>query len=359
LREVGAGIGIVANALRALDALGLGVAIRSRGLAGTQGCLRNSKGEVLVSIPGGELTKQVGAIAVLHRAELLSLLGQHVDPSRLHLDHECIGLEQDGGRVTVQFHNGETAQGDLLIGADGLRSAVRTVLWGNRPVRYAGYTAWRSVVRFELTQDTHKLVAGETWGRGCRFGIVPMSGGRVYWFATRNAVEDDRSPDGQTKKVLFQLFGGWHEPIEALIAAADETSILRNDIYDIDPFPRWTRGRVTLLGDAAHPMTPNLGQGACQAIEDAVVLAVCLKQHTIVESALLAYERRRIPRTKQFVLQSRRLGVIAQFENPVLCLARDAAMRAVPKGLAARQMKSLLGVETLTASERALFASRP
>jgi 2-polyprenyl-6-methoxyphenol hydroxylase-like FAD-dependent oxidoreductase len=125
------------------------------------------------------------------------------------------------------------------------------------------------------------------------------------------------------------LFRGWHDPIEALIEATDESAILRNDIYDREPLPRWSKNRVTLLGDAAHPMTPDLGQGGCQAIEDAVVLAACLGNSDYVDSALRDYQDRRIPRTSRLVLQSRRIGAMAQWENALLCFVRNAAVRAV------------------------------
>jgi 2-polyprenyl-6-methoxyphenol hydroxylase-like FAD-dependent oxidoreductase len=225
-------------------------------------------------------------------------------------------------------------------------------MFGNQPVLYAGYTAWRTVVEFNHAQD---LYIGETWGRGCRFGIIPMSRGRVYWFAAANAAEGERDTEGQTKDFLARLFRGWHEPIEALVAAATEGSILRNDIYDMEPLPRWSQGRVVLLGDAAHPMTPNPGQGACQAIEDAVVLAVCLRKGADVDEALREYQLRRIPRTREVVLRSRRLGVVAQFENPVLCWMRNWAMRSVPRRMTARQMEAVLGYEILSASERELI----
>jgi 2-polyprenyl-6-methoxyphenol hydroxylase-like FAD-dependent oxidoreductase len=353
LREVGAGIGIMANALRALDALGLGDALRSQGLAAVQGGLRDPTGRVLVAMPMDDLTGQAGAIAVVHRAELVAELLRHVDPESLHLDCECVSFAQDHEGVTARFRNGETAFGDALIGADGLRSVIRTQLFGDQAVQYAGYTAWRSVVRFD-TLDKPPIT--ETWGRGRRFGIVPMSRGRVYWFAVRNAIEGERDPEGKSRDTLARLFRGWHQPIEALIAASQPDLILRNDVYDMDPLPRWSDRRVTLLGDAAHPMTPNLGQGACQAIEDAVVLAACLKTNASVDGALLQYERRRISRTKQIVLSSRRLGSVAQAENALVCWVRNAAMQAAPRSLAARQTRALLDFEPLTESERRLFS---
>jgi 2-polyprenyl-6-methoxyphenol hydroxylase-like FAD-dependent oxidoreductase len=352
LTEVGAGIALGPNATHALDAIALGDRVRSQSLVGLQGGLRKPNGGMLAQLSSGEFADKIGTVAVMHRAELLDLLLREIDPARLHLGRACAEVEQDRGEVTVRFHDGETARADALLGADGLRSTIRAQAFGNPPIRYAGYTAWRAVVDFDGIRNP---MVQETWGRGCRFGIVPMSRGRVYWFATKNAPGGQRDPEGGAKDTLSEAFRGWHEPIQALISAAKEHSILRNDIYDLDPLPNFVRGRIGLLGDAAHAMTPNMGQGACQAIEDAVVLAACLRKNGSVESGLLEYERRRRPRTKRFVLQSRRLGAFAQKENPILCLARDALIRMTPRRITAGQMNSLLSFEILAPSERRLF----
>ena len=351
LREVGAGISLWANAIRALDALGLSRGLCSRGISGWQGALRKPDGRVLQEVSYAEIAQRGGdVLVVMHRADLLALLSQALAPQRLHLNSECVGVEQNAGGVTVRFANGETADADVLIGADGLHSTVRAHLFGAAPPRYAGYTAWRAIATVERTE----LRPGETWGAGRRFGIVPLADGRVYWFATENVPAGE--PNIRPKETLLSLFRGWHEPIEALIHATDEAAILRNDIYDRPPLRRWSQGRVTLLGDAAHPMTPNLGQGGCQAIEDAVVLAVCVRNAGTVEGALRSYEQRRIPRTSGIVLQSRRMGALGQWENAALRWLRDSAVRAVPQHLAARQLEPIAGFDCLTAEEREVFA---
>ena len=347
LREVGAGIGLAGNARRALGALGLAEELLSQSVAAAQGGLRRPNGEVLVAMAGDELSRRMGTIAVAHRAELLEMLGGHVDRGRVRLAHRCVAVSQDSNGVTARaLKNGETVRADALIGADGLRSIVRRQLFGNTAVRYAGYTAWRAVVNAKI-----EPTIAETWGRGQRFGIVPMAGGRVYWFAVKTAPEGERDPAGGAKKALTGLFRGWHRPIEDLIAAAREESILRSDIYDIEPLRRFARRRVALLGDAAHAMTPNLGQGACQAIEDSVVLAALLQSKGQIEAALAEYDRRRRARTRTIVLWARRLGRVAQLENPALCWLRDFGMKMSPKGSGARQMKALFETEILTTEE--------
>jgi 2-polyprenyl-6-methoxyphenol hydroxylase-like FAD-dependent oxidoreductase len=355
LGEVGAGISLWANAINALDQLGLTSSIRPRLLSQVHSDVRTWRGELLSSLASDGLTGGNGVtVGVMHRAELLAALISHLNPGRIHLDHECTGFTQDAMGVEAQFANRKSSNGDLLIGADGLRSVVRSQLFGDIPPRYAGYTGWRAVVDFKR----FTLVPCESWGRGRRFGAIPMNDGRVYWYATNNAPERERDAPGKIKQNLMQLFRGWHDSIEALIEAADESAILRNDIYDREPLSRWTENRVTLLGDAAHPMTPNLGQGGCQAIEDAVVLAACLRASTAVESGLLRYQDRRIPRTSRIALTSRRLGEIAQLENPLLCFTRNMVVRATPTWATARQVKSVVSYAPLSEQEQWLLGGR-
>jgi 2-polyprenyl-6-methoxyphenol hydroxylase-like FAD-dependent oxidoreductase len=280
-----------------------------------------------------------GGVIVLHRAELIGLLARSVGPDAIHPGHVCEGIQEDADGVTAMFAGGTLARGDALVGADGLHSVMRTWLGHKDPLCYSGYTAWRAVVPF----DTSAVVAGESWGCGRRFGMLPVQGGRVYWFATSNAAEGMKG--GGHREQLLALFQGWHQPIEALIRATSDSAILRNDIYDRDPLQEWGRGRVTLLGDAAHPMTPNLGQGGCQAIEDALELASSLAGASDVAAGLRRYESRRIRRTASIVLTSRRLGAIGQAASPVLCGLRDLAFLLTPSGVMFRSLAPVAGYE--------------
>jgi 2-polyprenyl-6-methoxyphenol hydroxylase-like FAD-dependent oxidoreductase len=176
-----------------------------------------------------------------------------------------------------------------------------------------------------------------------RFGQLPIDANRAYWFATHNEPAGGRAPDGE-KAYLLDLFSGWHAPIPNLIAATDEAVILRNDIYDRPPLEEWGTGLITLLGDAAHPMTPNMGQGACQAMEDAVVLRNCLLAHG-PETALRLYEQERIERTTKFVRQSRRIGQVGQLEGPTVAALRDMLLKVSPARLQANQLTQLLAFE--------------
>ena len=340
LREVGAGLSLWANAIKALDYLGLASAVRALALPEAAGGIRTPSGALLMQTANAQLAAQFGELSVMvHRAELHDQLRQAFG-QEIHLGMECVAITEEGTGVRVRFRNGEEAFGDLVIGADGLHSAVRAALHGPQPPRYAGYTAWRGVTPFEI----NRLQIGETWGAGARFGQIPMQGNRVYWFATQNAPAGQHSPDGE-KAELLRLFGNWHNPIRALIEATPDAAILRNDIYDRPPLKRWGRGRITLLGDAAHPMTPNLGQGACQALEDAVVLAKQVQSTADIPTALRAYEAARIPRTTMIVNQSRQVGQVGQWANPVAVVGRNWLVKYLLARVQYRQFAPLIGYE--------------
>jgi 2-polyprenyl-6-methoxyphenol hydroxylase-like FAD-dependent oxidoreductase len=350
LREVGAGLLLAANAQKALAKLGLAEAVARLGTPASAGEIRSWRGHVLASIPAAELEKKIGtSSAAVHRADLQALLVREVEDGTLRLGTEVEAFEQDESGVRVLFADGGQESADILIGADGLRSRVRAGLFGPKEPRYAGYTAWRAVV--EPNEDLLPWGAGfESWGRGTRFGCAHVGRGRVYWFATANAPEGGKdappgSPAG-AKATLSHLFSGWHRPVVDLVEAAEEGTILRTDIYDRVPLgERWGTGRVTLLGDAAHPMTPNLGQGACQAIEDAVVLARCLGERGATVESLRSYERLRSDRVAMVVRRSRRVGSIGQVKNPAICWLRDRALAMIPPKAQLRQLEEVVGYE--------------
>jgi 2-polyprenyl-6-methoxyphenol hydroxylase-like FAD-dependent oxidoreductase len=350
LREVGAGLLLAANAQKALAKLGLAEAVSSLGTPASAAEIRSWHGEVLASIPAAELEKKVGTpSAAVHRADLQALLAREVGEGRLRLGAEVEGFEQDQSGVTVSLAGGSQEQADVLVGADGLRSRVRAGLFGPERPRYAGYTAWRAVV--EPKEELLPWGMGfESWGRGARFGCAHIGDGRVYWFATANAPEGEKdgSPGSLAgaKAKLLRLFSGWHRPVADLVGAAEEGTILRTDIYDREPLGgRWGEGRVTLLGDAAHPMTPNLGQGACQAIEDAVVLARCLGERGATAESLRSYERLRSDRVAMVVRRSRRVGMVGQVKNQAMCWLRDRALRMIPPKAQLGQLEEVVGYE--------------
>jgi FAD-dependent urate hydroxylase len=345
LKEVGAGLSLWVNAVKALDKLGVSEALHSISIPQISGGLQTAEGEWIAGAMPEEVQKRFGAALILmvHRAELHEILLEKLGRDNVQMSADCSGFTQDPGGVTAHFSDGQTVRGDFLVGADGINSVIRAALFGQARPRYSGYTAWRAITSFD--HSAFSRGASESWGRGARFGIVPMSRGRVYWFATKNAVEGAGDASIGRKGEVLDCFRGWHEPVEALIEATDESAILRNDIYDREPLSSWTKGLVTLLGDAAHPMTPNLGQGACQAIEDAVALADCIAGSKEIAAALQIYEGRRLRRTNRIVEQSRRIGRMGQLENPLVRGLRNSLIKLIPASAQMKQLEWIIGYE--------------
>lgn len=351
--EIGAAITLWSNGIKAADALGVGVAIRDAGGEVLTGDIRSSSGRVLMRTPVAEVGRMVGAPSIcLPRAELLRILLDAAGPVRWGA--RCRDFRADGDGVLAVLEGGEEIVGDVLIGADGLRSVVRSRLLGDEKPRYAGHLCFRAMVTFRHAA----LPPGstfESWGTADSFGVVPMAGETVYWFANVLAPRGSRFAD--PKQALLRRYGGWHEPIRALIEATDAGAILVHEVADRDTVPRWGEERVTLLGDAADPSTPDLGQGGCLAIEDAVVLAACLRGATDVERALRTYESLRIPRANRLTAKSRWFGRIGHQRSAVLCAIRNLCVRLLPQFLTTRDYRAIVDYDAAAAVP--LAAPRP
>jgi 2-polyprenyl-6-methoxyphenol hydroxylase-like FAD-dependent oxidoreductase len=215
-------------------------------------------------------------------------------------------------------------------------------LFGPAPLRYCGYTAVRALTpprSVPLPRDSWEI-----WGRGARFGLGPTSGDRLIWWAAWNAPAGGKD-DIDTAALLRKHFGTWRDPIPAIIDATPETALVRNDIHDRRPARTWGRGRVVLVGDAIHPMTPDLAQGACQAIVDATTLASCLAASRDLIGALQAYQRRRWLNAAATTLIARRVGAMGQWQGRGACAVRDAVMRKTPRSVQLRQLDLVLDLK--------------
>ncbi|MFJ6166827.1 FAD-dependent monooxygenase [Micromonospora orduensis] len=330
-REVGAGLTLMANALRGLDTLGLGPALRRGAHAEAPGGIRDRRGRWLSRVDAARMTRQLGTTALgVHRATLHRVLRDALPASSLWTGAEVEHVESGPHAAEVRFRGPDgprTLAADLVVGADGLRSRLRAQLFPQLPAPvYAGSTAWRAAIAFP-----EPVPAAITWGPAAEFGMVPLGNGQVYWFAARTSPPGGHAPDELA--AVREHFGGWHEPIPALLAATPPGVVLRNDIHHLaTPLPSYVRGRVALLGDAAHAMTPNLGQGAGQAIEDAVVLgAACSGGPHGLPAALAAYDEQRRPRSQAVARASAQAGRYGQqLRNPLALAVRGAALRLTP-----------------------------
>jgi 2-polyprenyl-6-methoxyphenol hydroxylase-like FAD-dependent oxidoreductase len=325
--EVGAGLSLWANGLRALDALGAGAPARGRAALAGQAGIRDPAGRWLSRTDTAELERRFGQMAMIHRADLLAVLHAAVPAEALRGGVTVTEVRPDG----MVAHTGGESRADLVIGADGLRSVTRRSVWPDAPApRYAGYTAWRMI-----TPPVPVTDSGESWGSGERFGYALLPDGRVYCYATANAPE---GTSGEGLAGLRRRFGEWHAPIPALLEAADPDALLHDDLYELPPLRSYAKGKVVLAGDAAHAMTPNLGQGAGQALEDAVVLGKVMDG----QGGLAAYDRLRRPRTQMIALRSRRIGAVAQWSSPPAVRLRNTAVRMLPRSSFARSLVPVL-----------------
>jgi 2-polyprenyl-6-methoxyphenol hydroxylase-like FAD-dependent oxidoreductase len=342
LREIGAGLSVWPNATGALAKLGLlrEVLDRSEVLERLQ--LRTWKGELLSDIR--TVADFETPSVCIHRADLLSILKEQIPDECVLLGERFEVFEEVDGAVTACFSSGRKVCGDALVGADGLNSTVRgRILGPSKPV-YRGYWACRAVARFTLP-ESHAHTATETWGAGRRFGIEPMGRGRVFWYATANAPEGSLGEQEGWKDELREKFAKWHSPIPELIEATEREAILKHEIQDRPAVRKWGEGRVTLLGDAAHPTTPNLGQGACMAIEDALVLAQCLRGPGEMTARLRRYESLRFKRTEFITRESRRAGRIGQMENALAVALRSVWLKTLPSFLVKQRHRSYYAFE--------------
>lgn len=335
LLEVGAAIAVWPNAMRVLQRLGVADAVLARAGQFRRVRWMSQDGTVL----NHSTFPETGAAAVaLHRADLQGALVGALPPESVHLGKTFVSFREVKDEVRVSFDDRSKVWCEVLVGADGLHSRLREQLFYEGPPVYRGYTVWRGITRLEhpaLSTDT----AVEVFGRGKRFGIGPVGLGRTGWWATANEPSGVGEPPSERREKLLRLFGGWCAPVTELIEATESEAIIRSPTYDRPPCARWGERQLTLLGDAAHPTTPNFGQGGCMAIEDAAVLARYLGGSDYTHRALRAYEARRRARTARITRYSRLYGAVGQWQNAAAVRLRASLLSAVPESLLRRLLR--------------------
>ncbi len=322
-----------------LNWVGLGDLLHDVGEPITHIVRYTSTGRILTEQPLEHFTSTVGIGSfAVHRAEFHQGLLQALANETVSLRARCTQFQQHENEIVAQFADGHSVQGDVLIGADGIHSTIATHLFGQRVLRYLGYTVIRGIASFH-----HPFLSPgkifQTWGSGGLFGAVRLTQGRVYWYLQLTSPEG--SPQRE-KAELLALCQGWHEPVEALIAATEENTLLQNDVYDSKSLSHWGKGRVTLVGDAAHPLAPALAQGACQAIKDAGALGSCLQTALAIQT-LRTYEHARMRRAAMVARQSWLVGKIDLWDTPPLSWVRDLLLVSPPRAQQERLMQPIFG----------------
>lgn len=340
IKPVGAGIILANNAMQVFEKLGLRAEIEAKGNPISSVNITRSSLKPLSQADLSYFEKKfdVKNIAI-HRGVLQQILIHHLDPAVLHLNHPLKDVKRNNDNYVLEFDNGTNLDSSVLIGADGINSTVRECLFTNNKIRRANQICWRGVTNYTLPEQyQHELV--EAWGKSERFGFVQIARDKVYWYALKSFKKEAKE---FSLDQMDRYFSKFDKVVRDLIANTKKEEIHTAEISDLEPQGSWIKGNACLLGDAAHAMTPNMGQGACQAIEDAYVLAECIANNDLT-SAFNAYQELRAPKAEQIVKASWMLGKIAHVSNPILAELRNLLFQMTPSSMNKRQLEQLFKV---------------
>lgn len=337
----GAGISIWPNALAALDEIGLGDQVRAAGGRVTAGAMRWHDGAWLRRPSAARLVKALGEpLVVVRRAALRDILSGALTPGTIRYGVSVTALTATADGVRLTLADNSDLPAAAVIGADGTHSVVARHLNGTLVNRYVGYTAWRGIAAYRLDPE----LAGETLAPGAEVGHVPLGDDMTYWFATERVPEGRRSPGGELP-YLADKFAAWADPVPAMLAATAPQDVLRNDLYDRTPARQWAHGPIVLVGDAAHPMRPHLGQGGCQGLEDAAILASLLDPADGMEvdfsRAFTEFAAFRRPRVAALVRESAAIGTVLNLRPALLSAAAARASALMPEAVLTRHLAAV------------------
>jgi 2-polyprenyl-6-methoxyphenol hydroxylase-like FAD-dependent oxidoreductase len=343
----GDGLWLPPNAMQIFERLGVADAIRRAGVTLDEATIQRVGGSALQRVDLAEAAEEFGALSVaLSRAALLELLAERLPAPLLHDDMTCAGFSEKGDQVTARFENGTEVSGEVLVGADGATSGVRRRLVPSATLRETGQMSYGGAGSMRLPLGDAQA-AREFWSEGARFGVLPVGDGTVHWQAVLPASEAPlrpRSPNPM-KTALTDRFADFPPPVPALLRSTPPGGIERAELHDLAPMQQWHRGRVVLLGDAAHAATPTLGQGAAQAIEDAYALALTLDEHGTPEAAFSKYEELRMKKAHRVVRRSRQMGRLAHTQRGWARRLTGAALRLAPGALQRRELRRLFKLD--------------
>lgn len=335
----GAAISIWPNALAALDELGQGDEVRAAGARVAAGALRWRDGSWLRRPATESLIRALGEpLVAVRRAALRDILTAAVGDTAIEYGVAAVKLAVDGDGVRITLSDGTLRYADAVIGADGIGSMVTRHLNGPLRYRYAGYTAWRGIAGCAMDPE----LAGATLGPGVETGHIPCGPGLTYWYTTERTPAGG-SATGADLPYLRDKLGNWPEPIPAMLAATAPDDVLRNDLYDREPGRCWTRGPVVVVGDAAHPMRPHLGQGGCQGLEDAAILRAFVERCPDLPTAFARFAEFRRSRTSAVVRESAMLGRVINLRPAFFSAALSRASALIPDAVFTRHVGSVAG----------------
>ncbi len=333
--KAGSGINLAINAMQVYKRLGLYDEIFKAGSYTSVMAITDAKLNPLstINLKPFEKKHYVKSVAI-HRAKLHQILLNQLPNVPLYLNKKVKIVTQSKKGIKIQFEDNSVHQAEVVIGADGIHSVVRKSIFTSTELRVVKQICWRGITEIEIS-DKYQTELNELWGKGKRFGFVAISDNKYYWYALANYKKNYKE---EFKEVdLVEYYSDFHPLISQIIKSTPKENILTNKMADLKPIPTWYNQNICLLGDSAHATTPNLGQGAGQAIESAMVLANCLAKHKTIENAFAVYQNTRMKKAINVVTTSWRIGKIAHLENSFAIKLRNFILRVIPERIAAKQ----------------------
>jgi len=343
LKPVGAGIILANNAMQVYKHLGLHRQMEHAGNPVSAMYITSAQLKRISGMDFSPFEQQFGVKTVaIHRGKLQQVLLDALDPQKTEilLDKKLTRIEQND-QLRLHFADGTSTLSEAALGCDGIHSATRQSLFKGTTLRHTNQLCWRGVLDFTLPKEA-QAIPTESWGTGCRVGIVPIAKGKVYWFA----VKTQRKGETLTVHDIPTYFQAFHPLIRQILEATPTSAIHTDKLSDLDHLLTWRKGKVCLMGDAAHATTPNMGQGACQAIEDAYILAECLAKYPL-QQAYATFESLRKPKAQIIVNSSWTIGQMAHTENRLLYFLIKGIMRRTPTWVARRRLEKIFTLPSL------------
>ncbi|MBL6447664.1 FAD-dependent monooxygenase [Fulvivirga sp. 29W222] len=343
LKPVGAGIILANNAMQVYEKLGLKPQIENHGnpISSMKITAPSLSPLSCVDLKYFETKYNCQNIAI-HRGALQQILIEALEPNTLKLGYKLAGIEASDKESLLKFENSKEISSQVTLGADGLSSTVRKNLFPNTKIRSASQVCWRGVVDISLPPKFQNEL-NEAWGKGERFGFVQIQSNKVYWYALKSF---KTNPSEHSVEKLSHYFSVYNDIIRNIIESTPTKNIHTATIDDLKPIKTWFKGNICLIGDAAHATTPNMGQGACQAIEDARVLSECLSKYGVIK-AFEEYQKLRLPKAHQVVNTSWQIGKMAHWKNPMATKLRDQLIKMTPRNISRKQSEQIFKLETV------------
>ncbi len=338
IKPVGAGIVMANNAMQIFQKSGIEYRIEKAGNRVSSMKITDEKLNPISVMELSKFERKYGVHNVaIHRGELQKILAEEIGFENIKLSKRLSKIEQND-TITLTFSDNSVKSSPVVIGADGIKSTVRNQLFKNNEIRDTKQICWRGVSEITLPEQ-YQHEAVEAWGKGKRFGFVKISSKKVYWYAVANEqlVKQDNVE-------LSGLFKEFHSDITKIISETHPNDIILNRITDLKPTTKWQHKNVCLIGDAAHATTPNLGQGACQAVEDAYTLGQLYNHDKPIENIFAEYEKLRLKKVHRIVNTSWTIGKVAHLENHFAIWLRNTLMRSIPKSANSKQLEKIFDI---------------